>query len=329
MTEQPNTEPANAGEPDEAASPGRARIILAGGSGFIGRRLAAVLGGAGYDVVILTRGRVKPPVGPISFFSWQPDSLESTDAPSGAEEADALAQLISGSHAVVNLCGESIGGPRWSEKRKALLVASRVAPTEALVRATNLAAEPPALFVQASGVGYYGPGNKAVDESSGAGGDFLANLAGQWEAPLQSLREEVRPVIARLGVVLGKGGGALAQMLMPFRLFVGGPIAKGTQWLSWIHLHDAAAIIKALLEDPDSRGIYNLVAPNPVRNADFAEAAGAALGRPTWMFTPRFLLTTLLGEQATLVCDGQRAVSTRLEHNFQYPDIKVALADLV
>ena len=124
----------------------RPRVVIAGGSGFIGRRLAAVLGGAGYDVVILTRGRVKPPVGPISFVSWQPASLESADAPSGAEEAEALAQLISGSHAVVNLCGESIGGPRWSEKRKALLVASRVAPTEALVRATNLAAEPPALL---------------------------------------------------------------------------------------------------------------------------------------------------------------------------------------
>jgi uncharacterized protein (TIGR01777 family) len=327
MTNQPNTEPADPGAPDAAAAPGKPRIILAGGSGFIGRRLAAVLGGAGYDVVILTRGRVKPPVGPISFVTWQPDAVQSADLPSD-READALAQLISGSHAVINLCGESIGGPRWSEKRKALLVASRVTPTETLVQATNLAAEPPVLFVQASGVGYYGPGNKAVDESSGAGEDFLASLAVQWEAPLKSLREEVRPVIARLGVVLGKSGGALAQMLMPFRLFVGGPIAKGTQWLSWIHLHDAAAIIKALLEDPDSRGIYNLVAPKPIRNADFAEAAGAALGRPTWMFTPRFLLTTLLGEQATLVCDGQQAVSTRLEHNFEYPDIKAALADL-
>jgi uncharacterized protein (TIGR01777 family) len=136
-------------------------------------------------------------------------------------------------------------------------------------------------------------------------------------------------VIARLGVVLGKGGGALGQMLMPFKLFVGGPIAKGTQWLSWIHLHDAAAIIKGLIEDPDSRGIYNLVAPNPVRNVDFAEAAGAALGRPTFMFTPRLALQALLGEQATLVCDGQQAISKRLEHDFQYPDIEAALADLI
>ncbi len=311
MTEQTTTE--------TEAEPARPRIIIAGGSGFIGRRLAAVLGGAGYDVIILSRGRTRPPVGPISFVSWWP----------AEPDVGPLAELISGCQAVVNLCGESIGGPRWSEKRKALLLYSRVMPTETLVRAVNAAAEPPGVFVQASGVGFYGPGNKAVDEDSGSGQDFLADLARQWEAPLAALRDDVRPVVARLGVVLGRGGGALAQMLMPFRLFVGGPIAKGTQWLAWIHLHDAAAILKSLIEDPDSRGAYNLVAPNPVRNADFAEAAGKALGRPTFMFTPRFALKALLGEQATLVCDGQQAVSKRLKHQFEYPDIESALADLV
>ena len=158
--------------------------------------------------------------------------------------------------------------------------------------------------------------------------ELVGMMARQWEAPLAALRDDVRPVVARLGVVLGKGGGALSQMLMPFKLFVGGPIAKGTQWLPWIHLHDASAILKQLIEDPESTGIYNLVAPQPIRNADFAEAAGHALGRPTWMFTPRFALKALLGEQATLVCDGQQVVSTRLDHTFQYPDIEVALADL-
>ena len=317
MSDQPND--------DQALPEARPRVVIAGGSGFIGRRLAAVLGGDGYDVVILTRGHARPAVGPVSFAHWQPLPDEEPDE----EPDEALTNLISGSHAVVNLCGESIGGPRWTDKRKAMLIASRVTPTETLVRAINATDRPPAVLVQASGVGFYGPGNKAVDESSGSGDDFLAELAGQWEAPLTALREEVRPVLARLGVVLGKGGGALGQMLMPFRLFVGGPIAKGSQWLSWIHLHDAAAILKRLIEDPESRGPYNLVAPNPVRNIDFAAAAGEALGRPTWMFTPRFALKALLGEQATLVCDGQQAVSTRLEHDFEYPDIKAALTDLV
>ena len=303
---------------DQAPNADRPRVVIAGGSGFIGRRLAAVLGGAGYDVVILTRGRPRPPVGPVSFVSWQPENADD----------QALAAALEGCHALVNLCGESIGGPRWSDKRKALLISSRVQPTDTLVQATNASKAPPALFLQISGVGYYGTGNKAVDESSGNGGDFLADLARQWEAPLAALRDDVRPVVARLGVVLGKGGGALGQMLMPFKLFVGGPIAKGTQWLPWIHLHDASAMLKHLLEDPESKGIYNLVAPNPVNNAYFADAAGRALGRPTWMFTPRFVLNTLLGEQATLVCDGQRVVSKRLDHNFQYPDIDSALADL-
>ncbi|TNF83223.1 MAG: TIGR01777 family protein [Gammaproteobacteria bacterium] len=317
MSDQPDD---NQDQPDARPS-----VVIAGGRGFIGRRLAAVLGGDGYDVVILTRGPARQPVGPISFANWQPSHTGQSD-----EQPDAaLIDLISGSQAVVNLCGESIGGPRWTDKRKALLIDSRVGPTETLVGAINAADDPPGVLVQASGVGFYGTGNKAVDESSGSGGDFLADLARQWEAPLTSLREEVRPVLARLGVVLGKGGGALGQMLMPFKLFVGGPIAKGTQWLSWIHLHDAAAILKALIEDPESRGPYNVVAPNPVRNIDFAESAGAALGRPTWMFTPRFALNALLGEQATLVCDGQQAVSTRLRHNFEYPDIEAALSDLV
>jgi len=311
MTDQSNDDPAQ--------PPERPRVVIAGGSGFIGRRLAAVLGGAGYDVVVLTRNRARVPVGPVSFASWQPE---------GDPEAN-LSALITGSRALVNLCGESIGGPRWTDKRKAQLVASRITPTESLVKATNAATEPPPLFIQTSGVGFYGTGNKAVDENSGSGDDFLADLARQWEAPLKALREDVRPVTARLGVVLGRGGGALGQMLMPFKLFVGGPIAKGTQWLSWIHLHDAAAIVKNLIEAPDCRGVYNLVAPNPVRNVDFAEAAGTALGRPTWMFTPRFALNALLGEQATLVCDGQQAVSQRLNHQFSYPDIDSALADLV
>jgi len=298
----------------------RPRVFIAGGTGFIGRRLAAVLGGGGFDVVILTRGRERPPVGPISFTGWNPGAND---------DVEPLARTLSGARAVVNLCGESIGGPRWNAKRKATLLASRVVPSETLVAAINAADEPPACLLQASGVGYYGTGSKAVDESSGNGTDFLADLACQWEAPLDHLREDVRVIIARFGVVLGKGGGALAQMLMPFRMFVGGPIASGNQWLSWIHLHDATAIMKMLIEDPDSEGVYNLVAPDAVRNARFAEAAGAALGRPSWMITPRFLLKALLGEQATLICDGQRAVSNRLRHPFEYPDIEAALANLV
>lgn len=297
------------------------RVIIAGGSGFLGRRLAAVLGGDGCEVVILTRGKARAPVGPIRFEHWQPEDRDADGT---------LAQQVSGAKAVVNLCGEPIGGPRWTEARKARLIASRVVPTEVLVAACAAAEVAPGAFVQASGVGFYGIGNKAVDEESGSGDDFLADLARQWEAPLAGLPDKIRAIRARLGVVLGSGGGALGQMLLPFKLFVGGPIGKGTQWLSWIHLHDATAFLARFIDDPEASGVYNLVAPKAVRNSEFAEAAGKALGRPSWMVTPRFVLTAMLGEQATLVCDGQQAISRRLgSKDFAYPDIGAALDNLL
>ncbi len=305
---------------DNGLQPDRPCVVIAGGTGFIGRRLAAVLGGSGHDVIILSRRTPRPPVGPVRFVQWYPG----TD-----RDVAPLAGLLAGCRAVVNLCGEPVGGPRWTAHRKAQLIVSRVQPTETLVAACRAADRPPEAFIQASGVGFYGIGNKPVDEHSGSGDDFLAGLARQWEAPVAELPDGVRAITVRLGVVLGRGGGALAQMLMPFRVFLGGPIAKGTQWLPWIHLHDAAAILAELIDDPTAEGIYNLVAPNPTRNVDFAEAAGRALRRPSWMITPRFVLKALLGEQATLVCDGQQAVSKRLRHTWLFPDIDSALADLI
>ncbi|HEY5647232.1 MAG TPA: TIGR01777 family oxidoreductase [Pseudomonadales bacterium] len=308
--------PTNATAPEP-----RPRVVVAGGSGFIGRRLCAVLGGGGYEVVVLSRQAARPAVGPVRFVRWRGTT---------AGLDDTWPAEIDGARAVINLCGESIGGPRWTASRKASLLASRVEPTKALVAAVNGADQPPRLFVQSSGVGYYGTGEKTRNERSPAGDDFLAGLAAAWEAPLGSLRGDVRPVVARLGVVLGRTGGALAQMLLPFRLFVGGPIATGNQWLSWIHLHDAAALIAGFVEDAECTGIYNLVAPHPVRNAEFAAAAGKALRRPTFMFAPRFVLKALLGEQATLVCDGQRVVSERVGHfPFAYPTLAEALDNLL
>ncbi|MGE0621734.1 MAG: TIGR01777 family oxidoreductase [Pseudomonadales bacterium] len=312
MSEQSFEPPANPGD--------RPRAVIAGGTGFIGRRLSAVLGAAGWEVVVLSRAAPRTPVGPVRFVRWQ--GLTATTEETWPAEVD-------GARALYNLCGESVGGPRWTDARKALLLRSRVEPARALVAAVNDAARPPPVFVQGSGVGYYGTGERTVSEQSPPGDDFLAELAVRWEAPLEDLRGDVRAVIARLGVVLGRNGGALAQMLMPFRLFVGGPIASGRQWLSWIHLHDAAALLAGFADDPECRGAYNLVAPGAARNSEFAEAAGKVLKRPTFMFTPRFLLTALLGEQAMLVCDGQHAVSDRLGgFTFGYPTLEGALVNL-
>jgi len=315
---------------------GRPTVVIAGGSGFIGRRLSAVLGSGGYQVVILSRAAPRPPVGPVRFARW-PGAPVDAGAPAdpgalaNASGEESWPQCLEGAHAVVNLCGEPIGGPRWTASRKAALISSRVEPTRTLIDAVNAAASPPELFVQASGVGYYGTGSQPCTEAATNGRDFLADLADQWEAPLAALRQDTRPVIIRLGVVLAKQGGALAQMLLPFRLFVGGPIASGNQWFSWIHLHDAAVAIASLIDDRNSRGFYNVTAPKPVSNAEFARAAGESLRRPSWMFTPRVLLKALLGEQSTLVCDGQRALPERLQQagfTFTYPTIEALFESL-
>ena len=292
-------------------------VVIAGGTGFIGRRLAALLAADGKRVVVLTRRDNMTAVGNVEFVQWD-----------GAQPGDWCNQLA-GASAIVNLCGESIAGGRWSDARKQELLDSRVKPTRALVQACNDCNSPPRVFMQASGVGYYGTGNKEFTESSGAGNDFLAELAKAWEQPVEKLA--IRTVTLRLGVVLGRTGGALPQMLLPFRLFAGGPIASGNQWLSWIHLHDAVMAMVHLIELPHASGPFNLVAPRPVRNHEFAQAAARTLHRPDWLPTPRFLMKALLGEQATLVCDGQQVQPVALRKvsfEFRFPSLEAALGDL-
>ncbi len=293
-------------------------VVIAGGTGFVGRRLAALLAADGKRVVVLTRRDNMSAVGNVEFVHWD-----------GAQPGD-WCNHLTGASAIVNLCGESIAGKRWSDNRKQELLDSRVKPTRALVQACNESKSPPQVFMQASGVGYYGTGNKEFTESNGAGTDFLADLAKAWEQPLEKIA--IRSVTMRLGVVLGRTGGALPQMLLPFRAFAGGPIAGGNQWLTWIHLHDAVMAMVHLIELPHASGPFNLVAPRPVRNHEFAQAAARALHRPDWLPTPRFLMKALLGEQATLVCDGQQvqpAALRKVAFEFRFPSLETALADLV
>jgi uncharacterized protein (TIGR01777 family) len=294
-----------------------AKVVIAGGSGFIGRRLAALLAANGTRVIVLTRSNIPADVGNVSFVQWD-----------GATPGDWCRHLESAA-AVVNLCGDSIAGKRWSDARKRELLDSRTIPTAALVAACNESISPPKILLQASGVGYYGIGNKECTETSGAGSDFLADLANAWERPLKNLT--TRSVTMRLGVVLGKTGGALPQMLLPFRFFAGGPIASGNQWLSWIHLSDAVAAMVFFIDHDEATGPYNLVAPNPVRNHTFAQLSGKMLHRPSWLPTPRFVMKALLGEQATLLCDGQPAIPEKLlktSFAFRYPTLEEALQEL-
>lgn len=237
--------------------------------------------------------------------------------------------MLSGARAVVNLCGESIAGPRWTDARKRELTESRTQPTETLVATVAELDVPPAVFIQASGVGYAGTGEAAVDESTPAGQDFLAQLAVAWEKPVEKL--SIRSVILRFGVVLDVSGGALPQMLLPFRLFAGGPIGSGKQWLSWVHLDDAVGAIRFAI-DGDISGPVHVTAPEPARNASFARTVGRLMKRPALLPVPRFVMTAALGEQATLVCDGQQALPARLlaaGYEFRFPTLDSALKDLL
>ncbi|MEQ8486379.1 MAG: TIGR01777 family oxidoreductase [Pseudomonadales bacterium] len=306
MTERTHDHP-----PPTPEHPGK--VVIAGGSGLLGRHLTAALVQAGHQVVVLSRSPGRGAAAGARVVGWQ------ADAP-GPWQAE-----LEGAQAVVNLCGAGIGDARWTAARKRQLMDSRVAPSTALAAACAALSTPPPVLLQASGVGYYGTGEDAVDEDSPPGHDFLARLAIAWEAPLATAH--TRTVALRFGVVLDASDGALPRMLLPFRMFAGGPVAGGRQWLSWVHVDDAVAAMRFVLRTPLA-GAINVTAPNPVRNAEFAAAAGRALRRPARLPLPGFVLRAALGEQATLVCDGQRALPARLlaaGFSFRYPTIDAAL----
>ncbi len=301
------------------------RVIIAGGSGFIGRRLCEHLVHKGFEVAILSRrpaaAAPRLPRG-VSALSW--------DGKSG----DGWAQVLAGDCALVNLAGENIAQGRWTPEKKRRIEESRLLAGEAVVDAVRRAKVPPKALIQASAVGYYGPrGPQRLDEDARQGQGFLAELCGRWELstlPVEALG--VRRCVVRTGVVLGPGG-ALTRMLPPFRLFLGGPLGDGRQGVSWIHLDDHVRAITFLLEQQDAAGPYNLTAPSPVPGRDLAKALGAALGRPSWLPVPAFVLRAVLGEMAQeALLSGQFVVPRRLLDAgfvFRHPDILPALQDIL
>jgi uncharacterized protein len=298
----------------------RFTYVIAGGRGLIGQALSRRWLQAGHRVVILSRGgNAALPKG-AELVLWD-----------GAHDGP-WRQQLDGAAAVVNLCGEGIGERRWSAARKRVLVDSRVVPTRALVAAVRSAAARP-VFLQVSGVGIYGTSAAATfTETSPAGDDFLADLATQWEAAAAPVAACTRLVTARIGVVLDAKAGALPKLLLPFRFGVGGPIAGGLQWLSWIHLADLVEALIVLTQRSDLSGAFNCTAPTPIQNRDAARVLGGVLGRPHIVPTPRIALDLALGEMATLICDGQRALPQRLRaagFTFRYPTFEAAVSSLL
>jgi hypothetical protein len=323
------------------------RIVLAGGTGLLGGLLSHALVARGHDVVVLTRrpsatsgtprltGETPVPQdsgetpvprghGRVRLVGWTPDGT-----------AGAWVAEVDGAVAVVNLAGESLAARRWSPAQKQRLRDSRLDATRSLVAAIAGAGHPPGVFVSASAIGYYGDRHDEVlTEASTPGADFLAELCTEWERIAgQAAGPETRVVLIRSGIVLDAVGGALPRMLTAFRLFAGGPLGSGRQYMSWIHRKDWAALVLWATDNAAVRGPINATAPVPVTNADFARALGAALGRPAWLPAPSLALRLLLGEMGeALVLGGQRVIPERaraLGFQFEFEQVEAALKDVL
>lgn len=309
------------------------KIVMAGGTGFLGSPLAEVYAEEGHDVRVLTRS-LPPGASRHASVTGMPGVTQVGWKPDGREEAAgaaALTALVDDADAVINLAGESIGDKRWTAQRKALLRDSRIHPTRALIDAIGRAAKPPRVLVSASGVGYYGAaGDEPKTEDSPAGRDFLAQLCEDWEAEARrAAGVGPRVVLLRTGMVIERSGGALAKMIPAFRFFAGGRMGSGRQYVSWIHRADYLAMVRWIILSPAVQGPVNATAPHPVTNREFSRALGHGLRRPALVPAPAFALRVLLGEMAeSLVLTGQRVIPARaLAHgyHFRYPEIDIAM----
>src|SRR5262245_25101463 len=302
------------------------KVVIAGGSGFLGNALAWAWAEEGHDVRVLTRslppGQARHESGTgtpgITNVGWSPDGQQG-----------ALSSEVDGATAVINLAGTSINGGRWNATRKQAIRDSRLRSTGSLVAAITAAQAPPSVFVSASGVGYYGDrGGDALSEDTDPGDDFMALVCVEWEAEARrAARDGVRVVTLRTGVVLEKTGGALPQMARPFRFFVGGPIGSGRNYISWIHRHDWIELVRWIVETPAVAGPLNVTAPHPVTNVQFAHALGRALHRPSFLPAPRFAVRVAIGEMADAVFASQRALpgaALANGYHFRYPEIEIA-----
>ncbi len=305
------------------------RVIITGGSGLIGRALTEKLVASGHEVIILSRA---------------PENVKGL--PSGARAAGWDGQtsagwgdLVNGAGAVVNLAGESIKGDgflpsRWTRRRKALIRQSRLDAGRAVVEAIRAASKKPAVLLQASAVGYYGPrSDEPLTESGPPGSDFLANLCKEWEASTQEVEAMgVRRVVIRTGIPLTLKGGAFPLLVLPFQLFAGNWFGSGKQYYPWIHFEDYIAALQFLIENPKASDVYNLSAPNPVSNREFARTLGKVMRRPVLMPVPRFAFEIAMGEVATVVMDGQRMIPKKLQEQgftFKFPSFEQAARDLL
>ena len=302
------------------------KIVIAGGSGFLGSPLAEMYAEDGHDVRMLTRSlesgetRHDPGTGVpgITRVGWKADG-----------KSGPWAAALEGADGVVNLAGESLASKRWSEASKKRFRDSRILSTRSLAEAIRAAATPPAVLISGSAVGFYGPSDeRPLTENDPPGTDFLSQLCADWEQEArQAERPGTRLALLRTGIVLERSGGALPEMMRPFRFFVGGPIGSGRQYVSWIHRLDWIEIVRWIVQTPAVSGPVNATAPHPVTNRHLSRALGHAMHRPSLLPAPGFAVKIVIGEFADSVLTGQRVLPARAQkdgYHFRYPEIEQA-----
>jgi uncharacterized protein (TIGR01777 family) len=298
------------------------KLIISGATGFIGSVLIERLRKQSHSLVMLSRRpRRQHSTTNAQWLTWENQSHGEWE------------QAIDGADGIINLAGEPIAAKRWTEDRKERLRSSRIDTTQALVNAIAKSKVKPKFMIGASAVGYYGPrGDETLTEASSPGNDFLARLCVEWEGEARKVEEHgVRVGLLRTGIVLGKGKGALAKMVPPFKMFFGGRLGSGKQWMPWVHIDDEVSLIQFLIDNDKARGAFNATAPNPVTMSDFAKCLGRVLNRPAWAPVPASVLSLLLGEMAEMLLTGQRALPAAAEKSgfkFKYRNVDDALASL-
>lgn len=301
------------------------KIVITGATGFLGKYIIAELVAKGYSICVLSRDaeKARQTLGKFhEYVNW-----------SGDESPD-LQSAIEGCKAIIHLAGANIAGKRWSERYKSEIMESRKKGTRAIANTIAKAITPPEVWFSTSAVGYYGNGGDEIkhEASPPASNDFLSTVCKEWEAATVPAEKYCRVVRGRIGVVLHKREGALAKMLLPFRLWFGGWLGSGRQRLSWVHFADVVGMIVWSVENTSVRGAMNIVSPNPVPMKKFAAALGTVLHRPSWFPVPEFVLKLVLGEQAWIVITGQRVmpdVALKQGYPFHFIELERALEDLL
>jgi uncharacterized protein (TIGR01777 family) len=299
------------------------KVLVTGASGFVGRVIVGQLLEKGDEVVVLTSNIAKAALtlgSKCHYYQWVDTNILPPQ------------EAFEGVDAVINLMGENIAAKRWTEDQKKKIYNSRIDGTSRLVEAISKMTKKPSVFVSTSAVGIYGNrGGEEITEESSIASDFLAHVCKDWEAAANKAKAYgMRVSIVRTGVVLGRGGGALGKMLLPFKLGAGGPLGFGRQYMSWIHIDDLAALYVECLKNPEAQGIFNGTSPYPATNKEFTKALGIAVKRPAFMPVPTFAIKMMFGEMSTILLDGQKVLPARskeLKFRYRYPTLDLALKE--